>query len=96
MLTREEFVEKLNFHCKIDGKEVWVNIMPLIKTLFDEHEAQLKTLDDKYAEAVNLYESTVMEFYEQMKSKDEEIERLKAELTHYKEHFEYEEVRYKS
>ena len=27
----------------------------------------METLDDKYAEAVNLYESTVMEFYEQMK-----------------------------
>lgn len=47
MLTKEEFVEKLNFHCKIDGKEVWVNIMPLIKTLFDEHEAQLKAKDDE-------------------------------------------------
>ena len=51
-----------------------------INKIFDDFEAQMETLDDKYAEAVNLYESTVMEFYEQMKSKDEEIERLKNKL----------------
>ena len=49
-----------------------------INKIFDDFEAQMETLDDTYAEAVSLYEITVTEFYKQMKSKNEEIERLKA------------------
>ena len=49
-----------------------------INKIFDDFEAQMETLDDTYAEAVSLYESTVTEFYKQMKAKNEEVERLKA------------------
>lgn len=85
MLTREQAYEiianyeYIMFGCNYGtaaGRE-------LIDKIYDEHEAQMKALDDKYAEAVNLYESAVMEFHEQMKAKDEEIALLKSTLSAY-------------
>ena len=46
-MTREKFIEELNFNCKVDGKEVWLNIMPCLEKLLDEHEAQLKAKDEE-------------------------------------------------
>ena len=57
MLTREDAKEVLWGNGHIDS--AWI-----IDKIYDEHEAQMETLDDKYAEAVNLYESAVMEFHE--------------------------------
>ena len=45
-MTREKFIEELNFNCKVDGKEVWLNIMPCLEKLLDEHEAQLKAKEN--------------------------------------------------
>lgn len=77
MLTREEFVEKLNFHCKIDGKEVWVNIMPLIKTLFDEHEAELK---QAYIDGSNSNNGLIKFYLKQIEEKDKDIASAIKEL----------------
>ena len=49
-MTREKFIEELNFNCKVDGKEVWLNIMPCLEKLLDEHEAQLKAKNERIRE----------------------------------------------
>ena len=49
-MTREKFIEELNFNCKVDGKEVWLNIMPCLEKLLDEHEAQLKAKNERIKE----------------------------------------------
>ena len=41
-MTREKFIEELNFNCKVDGKEVWLNIMPCLEKLLDEHEESFR------------------------------------------------------
>lgn len=46
-MTREKFIEELNFNCKVDGKEVWLNIMPCLEKLLDEHGEQLQDKDDE-------------------------------------------------
>ena len=46
-MTREKFIEELNFNCKVDGKEVWLNIMPCLEKLLDEQEAELKAKDEE-------------------------------------------------
>ena len=54
-MTREKFIEELNFNCKVDGKEVWLNIMPCIEKLLDEHEAQLKAKDEEIIKLYNKF-----------------------------------------
>lgn len=60
-MTREKFIEELNFNCKVDGKEVWLNIMPCLEKLLDEHEVQLKAKDEeieRLKKLVNYFNNT--------------------------------------
>lgn len=53
-MTREEFIENLNYNCKIiDDNNLWSNIMPYINSLLDEKESlevQLKAKDEHIVE----------------------------------------------
>lgn len=58
-MTREKFIEGLNFNCKVDGKEVWLNIMPCLEKLLDEHEVQLKAKDDEIERLIAIVEEAM-------------------------------------
>lgn len=45
-MTKEKFINYLNFNCKVAGKEVWLSIMPYINKLLDEYEAKLEAKDE--------------------------------------------------
>lgn len=72
-MTREKFIEELNFNCKVDGKEVWLNIMPCLEKLLDEHEEELK---QAYIDGSNSNNGLIKFYLKQIEEKDKEIEKL--------------------
>ena len=74
-MTREEALEKLSNIERVEGN--WVigyYLVPteeLIDQIYNDHEAQLKLASD-------VYSTDKMHMYQELKAKDEEIERLKA------------------
>ena len=74
-MTREEFKQKVSKKSKSDESMYpnyihLLSLYPFIEQLFDEHEAQLKLASD-------VYSTDKMHMYQELKAKDEEIERLK-------------------
>jgi hypothetical protein len=74
-MTREKFIEELNFNCKVDGKEVWLNIMPCLEKLLYEHESELK---QAYIEGSNSNNGLIKFYLKQIEEKDKEIEKLRS------------------
>ena len=86
-MTRNEAKQNTwKAHCNFDDPRKAIHIV--IDQIFNDHEAQLKALYFQITE-LKMMEEDAQQFAlrcsKELKAKDEEIERLKVELKHYKE-----------
>ena len=71
-MTREEAKSKASIRIQLfDAK----GANKIIDQIYNDHEAQLKLASD-------VYSTDKMHMYQELKAKDDEIERLKADLNH--------------
>lgn len=64
-MTREYFIYRLQFECKIDNTDNYTNVLPMINCLFYNIEAKEKELQDKLKKC----KSYVIDLENQIKEK---------------------------
>ena len=74
-MTREEFIKKYKNDCRYYFDGYYSDcIDDFLTNIYNDHEAQLKLASD-------VYSTDKMHMYQELKAKDEEIKKLKAQLS---------------